>query len=96
MTSSRLARPSAASTRTYFPITSLKPLAYPFHRKRETIRRQRIESEQRRRDDLREGFARLKDVLPVSNQKGSKMALLDRGKHSIHLPTSLAAHPLFG
>jgi hypothetical protein len=47
-------------------------------RRREEIRRQRIESEQRRRDDLREGFARLKDVLPVSNQKGSKMALLDR------------------
>ncbi|EUC60797.1 helix loop helix DNA-binding domain protein, partial [Rhizoctonia solani AG-3 Rhs1AP] len=42
------------------------------------IRRQRIESEQRRRDDLREGFACLKNVLPVSNQEGSKMPLLDR------------------
>ncbi|CAE6454239.1 hypothetical protein RSOLAG1IB_06700 [Rhizoctonia solani AG-1 IB] len=52
-------------------------------RRREEIRRQRIESEQRRRDDLREGFARLKDVLPVSNQKGSKMALLDRATSHI-------------
>ena len=80
MTSSRSARPSAASTRTYFPITSLKPLAYPFHRKRETIRRQRIESEQRRRDELREGYARLKDTLPRTPQKSSKVVLLDRGK----------------
>lgn len=52
-------------------------------RRREEIRRQRIESEQRRRDDLREGFARLKDVMPVSNQKGSKMALLDRATSHI-------------
>lgn len=47
------------------------------------IRRQRIESEQRCHDDLRKGFARLKDVLPVSNQKGSKMALLDRATSQI-------------
>lgn len=48
-------------------------------RRREEIRRQRIESEQRRRDELREGYRRLKDVLPVSNQKSSKVSLLDRG-----------------
>ncbi|KAH7904834.1 hypothetical protein BJ138DRAFT_1165865 [Hygrophoropsis aurantiaca] len=41
--------------------------------RRETIRRQRIESEQRRRDELRNGYRRLKDALPVSNQKSSKM-----------------------
>ncbi|TDL28136.1 hypothetical protein BD410DRAFT_835375 [Rickenella mellea] len=46
--------------------------------RREEIRRQRIESEQRRRDELREGYRRLKDVLPVSNQKSSKVSLLDR------------------
>ncbi|KAF7982711.1 hypothetical protein HWV62_26560 [Athelia sp. TMB] len=46
--------------------------------RRETIRRQRIESEQRRRDELREGYGFLKDVLPVSNQKPSKVSLLDR------------------
>ncbi|KDQ63025.1 hypothetical protein JAAARDRAFT_119291 [Jaapia argillacea MUCL 33604] len=46
--------------------------------RREEIRRQRIESEQRRRDELREGYRRLKDALPVSNQKSSKVCLLDR------------------
>ncbi|KAI4526637.1 hypothetical protein EV122DRAFT_213798 [Schizophyllum commune] len=46
--------------------------------KRETIRRQRIESEQRRRDELREGYARLKDTLPRTPQKSSKVVLLDR------------------
>lgn len=49
--------------------------------RREEIRRQRIESEQRRRDELRDGYRRLKDALPVSNQKSSKVSLLDRGKH---------------
>lgn len=47
--------------------------------RREFIRRQRIESEQRRRDDLRDGYARLKDILPPSNQKASKASLLKRG-----------------
>lgn len=47
-------------------------------KRREEIRRQRIESEQRRRDELREGYRKLKDVLPVSNQKSSKVSLLDR------------------
>lgn len=46
--------------------------------RREEIRRQRIESEQRRRDELRDGYRRLKDALPVSNQKSSKVCLLDR------------------
>ena len=53
------------------------PAASSEHR-REEIRRQRIESEQRRRDELRDGYRRLKDVLPVSNQKSSKVSLLDR------------------
>lgn len=49
-------------------------------KRREEVRRQRIESEQRRRDELRDGYRRLKDVLPVSNQKSSKVSLLDRGR----------------
>lgn len=48
--------------------------------RKEATRRQRIEAEQRRRDELREGYARLKDVLPLSNQKSSKVSLLERGK----------------
>jgi hypothetical protein len=47
--------------------------------RRETIRHQRIESEQRWRDELRDGYRRLKDALPVSNQKSSKVSLLDQG-----------------
>lgn len=46
--------------------------------RRETIRKQRIESEQRRRDELRDGYARLKETLPASNQKSSKVSLLER------------------
>lgn len=54
------------------------PTAEVIGRRREEIRRQRIESEQRRRDELREGYAKLKHTLPVSNQKSSKVSLLDR------------------
>ena len=50
--------------------------------RREEVRRQRIESEQRRRDELRDGYRRLKDALPVSNQKSSKVSLLDRGMYA--------------
>jgi conjugal transfer/entry exclusion protein len=48
------------------------------HSSLEEIRRQRIESEQRRCDELRNGLRRLKDALPISNQKSSKLSLLDR------------------
>lgn len=48
--------------------------------RREAVRRQRIESEQKRRDELRDGYARLKSTLPSINQKSSKVTLLDRGK----------------
>jgi hypothetical protein len=59
---------------------SIRPyLNNPLFRRRETVRKQRIESEQRRRDELREGYARLKETLPASNQKASKVYLLDRG-----------------
>lgn len=50
------------------------------HSRKEATRRQRIEAEQRRRDELRDGYAKLKDVLPVSNQKSSKVSLLERGR----------------
>lgn len=49
------------------------------HSRKEATRKQRIEAEQRRRDELRDGYAKLKDVLPVSNQKSSKVSLLERG-----------------
>ena len=54
--------------------------------RKEATRRQRIEAEQRRRDELRDGYARLKDALPVSNQKSSKVSLLERGERAcMHL-----------
>src|SRR5438132_1173866 len=53
-----------------------------FLRRRETVRKQRIESEQRRRDELSEGYSRLKESLPPSNQKASKVSLLERGSLS--------------
>lgn len=57
--------------------------------RKEATRRQRIEAEQRRRDELRDGYARLKDVLPVSNQKSSKVSLLERAtNHIMHLEKS--------
>ncbi|TRM65828.1 hypothetical protein BD626DRAFT_566478 [Schizophyllum amplum] len=51
--------------------------------RKEATRRQRIEAEQRRRDDLRDGYARLKDSLPSSNQKSSKVMLLERAVNRI-------------
>ncbi|KAJ7601299.1 hypothetical protein FB45DRAFT_778565 [Roridomyces roridus] len=51
--------------------------------RRETIRKQRIESEQRRRDELRDGYARLKETLPSTNQKSSKVSLLDRATNHV-------------
>ena len=62
-----------------FPIENLA------HTRKEATRRQRIEAEQRRRDDLRDGYARLKDSLPVSNQKSSKVMLLERGTSPVAL-----------
>ncbi|KAJ7933658.1 hypothetical protein B0H13DRAFT_1855901 [Mycena leptocephala] len=61
-------------------------LLYPeslVQNRKEATRRQRIEAEQRRRDELRDGYAKLKNVLPVSNQKSSKVSLLDRATSHI-------------
>ncbi|KAH9486340.1 hypothetical protein JR316_0000404 [Psilocybe cubensis] len=51
--------------------------------RKEATRRQRIEAEQRRRDELRDGYAKLKDALPSSNQKSSKVTLLERATNHI-------------
>jgi hypothetical protein len=59
--------------------------------RKEATRRQRIEAEQRRRDELRDGYTRLKDILPLSNQKSSKVSLLERGTSSVLIPPH-AAH----
>jgi len=59
------------------------------HSRKEATRRQRIEAEQRRRDELRDGYAKLKDVLPVSNQKSSKVSLLERGLPQVASDKSL-------
>ena len=61
------------------PIISCTAIQFYVFRRRETVRKQRIESEQRRRDELREGYSRLKESLPASNQKASKVSLLERG-----------------
>lgn len=65
------------------------------NRRRETIRKQRIESEQRRRDELRDGYTRLKETLPTSNQKSSKVSLLDRGKIPFFVPINTLADFFF-
>ncbi|KAG8769490.1 hypothetical protein FRC12_004934 [Ceratobasidium sp. 428] len=53
-------------------------------------RKRIVESEQRRRNDLRGGFARLKDALPASRDKCSKVDLLDRATTYIgHLEATL-------
>ncbi|ORX40119.1 hypothetical protein BD324DRAFT_259470 [Kockovaella imperatae] len=44
----------------------------------EEVRKARIKSEQRRRDELRDGFTRLREALPASNQRPSKSSILDR------------------
>lgn len=51
--------------------------------RKETVRKQRIESEQKRRDDLRDGYSRLKEILPASSQKSSKVVLLERATTQI-------------
>ena len=65
--------------------------------RRKTICCQCIESEQRR-DKLRDGldgYRRLKDALPVSNQKSSKVSLLDRGKCRCLIDSVLLMMTLF-
>lgn len=64
------------------------------HSRKEATRRQRIEAEQRRRDELRDGYAKLKDALPLSNQKSSKVSLLERGTHPSSSPIPRPSFPV--
>ena len=61
------------------PTSDEDPSFAPLFSRKENTRRQRIEAEQRRRDELRDGYARLKDVLPISATKSSKVNLIERG-----------------
>ncbi|KAJ7833778.1 hypothetical protein B0H14DRAFT_3462466 [Mycena olivaceomarginata] len=69
------------------PVSTFQPTANSLvggaFSRRETIHKQRIDSEQRRRDELRNGYARLKDTLPDTNQKSDKVCLLDRATNHI-------------
>ncbi|KAF8123976.1 hypothetical protein EV363DRAFT_1541847 [Boletus edulis] len=60
------------------------------------IRRQHIELEQRCRDELRDGYRPLKDALPVSNQKSSKVSwtLLDHATTYIKYLKMTATPPI--
>jgi hypothetical protein len=50
------------------------------------LRRQNIDSDNRRRDKLEEGYVALKAELPETSQKSSKLDLLHQGKQSRHPP----------
>ena len=56
--------------------------------RREEIRHQRIVSEQRRRDELHNGYRRLQDALPESEQNASKASLLHRGESFFYSVTT--------
>jgi len=62
---------------------------FPEGTRREEIRRQHIESEQRRCDELWDGYRRLKDALPVPNQKSSKTFSLDRASRRRRRPADI-------
>lgn len=51
--------------------------------RKESTRRQRIQAEQRRRDELRDGYSRLKEVLPITTSKTSKVSLIERARAHI-------------
>lgn len=51
--------------------------------RRESVRQQRIESEQKRRDELRRNYDLLRDVLPPTQQRTSKVHLLSRASEYI-------------
>ncbi|KAF8488620.1 hypothetical protein JB92DRAFT_2836261 [Gautieria morchelliformis] len=54
---------------------------YATQRHLEETRLKRMESEQRRSDELRNGYARLKSALPISNQESSKISLLNHARN---------------
>jgi len=61
------------------------------------LKRQGADKSKRRRDELREGFRRLKEVLPATTQRSSKSSLLDRCEYFLPFRspcTSLSLHLL--
>lgn len=58
--------------------------------RREIVRRQRIDAEQRRRTELRDAYLRLKDVLPAGGVKMSKLVILSEGLSSFILSVFFA------
>lgn len=55
----------------------------PMENRRESVRQQRIESEQRRRDDLRRHYDQLRDVLPPQQVRLSKVSILAKATEYI-------------
>ncbi|KAF5375236.1 hypothetical protein D9758_000516 [Tetrapyrgos nigripes] len=71
------------------PTSSLEDEAVDVHETRTKTKAWAPQAEQRRRDELRDGYARLKEVLPISNQKSNKVSLLERAtNHIVHLETT--------
>ncbi|BEI86852.1 hypothetical protein CcaverHIS002_0701980 [Cutaneotrichosporon cavernicola] len=58
--------------------------------KAEAGRLSRIQSEQKRRNVLKDGFERLRVILPITSQKGSKQVILDRAVQ--HIDTLKSSH----
>ncbi len=64
-----------------FPLSLTHDLTDPrLYRRRESVRQQRIESEQKRRDELRKHYDLLREVLPAQQVRLSKVAILAKGK----------------
>jgi hypothetical protein len=84
-TSINFSFPSISSSINTFPLLplTLAPLASQTFGP--NLKRQGADKSKRRRDELREGFRRLKEVLPATTQRSSKSSLLDRCEFSFFL-----------
>jgi hypothetical protein len=60
------------------PLNSLRSFHFTLQTFGPNLKRQGADKSKRRRDELREGFRRLKEVLPATTQRSSKSSLLDR------------------
>ena len=78
------------STNLYSPwnLLKLSPRS-TLEQRREDARRQRQNAEQRRRDQLRDGYDRLQSVLPGAKEKMSKVRLIECGQFSVLAGLSL-------
>jgi Helix-loop-helix DNA-binding domain len=63
-----------------FDSTQKPSLCSTLEQRREDARRQRQNAEQRRRDQLRDGYDRLQSVLPSAKEKMSKVRLIECGQ----------------